>query len=394
MLADRLSELGAELRAALADVLAEVPEGAHGPQRLGAALGLDKVFSHRLLKTVRAEEALAVLQYAPGPEPLRRFLRAARRRGVTQAKVTRGMTAVDRFQTALREEVGDRSRLDALLAAWLPQARAEFELRRKQAVYKAQSELQGASVAVNSATVLLHPSASGERIDVVWLVGLLGLQRLRPGARAKLTTRRFVAGADGRHPTTLAGERVEDLAGLRLDPFCAAEPAELEVRRFGEVVHYLLAGERFGRAATSDLLLAEVNREEMPRTPAPGRRPYVFAEVSTPARLLVFDVLVHRDLYPGATPELGSYDTAFDGVVDVNDEARALDRLETADTLAVLARSPEDAFQPAPEIPRHAEMLTHVFTSLDWDAAAFRGWRARVDYPLYGTQITVSFDLR
>lgn len=84
-------------------------------------------------------------------------------------------------------------------------------------------------------------------------------------------------------------------------------------------------------------------------------RAYVFAEIATPTKLLLFDVLVHRAIYPGAIPELGTYDTAFDGVVDVNDPAREVDRLDTADRLEVTGRG--------------------------------------IDYPLYGTQIAVSFDM-
>jgi hypothetical protein len=392
-LAIQLARLGGELRAALLAVLAAIPEATQGPQRLGAALGLDKVFAHRLLKAVRADDPLAVLQHAPGPDPLTRFLRAARRRGASAESIVLATAAVDRFRAVLREEVGDRSRLDALLSSWLPQSRGEFEVRRKQAVFKAQSQLLGVSAKTNLATVLLHPSADGERIDVVWLVGLYGLQRLRAGARTKLATRRFVAAAPGstadRRPTTLEGERVEGLEGLRLDRFCGAEPAELEVRRTGEVVHYLLGGEGLGRKAKCDLLIAEVNRAEMPRTPAAGRRPYVFAEVSTPTQLLVFDVLVHHDLYPGAAPELATYDTAFDGVVDVNDPTRAIDRLDVHDTLEVLG--PGVGRLPVPEVPRHAELYAHVLASLGWDPDALRAVRTRIDYPLYGSQVVVSF---
>lgn len=388
-LPEKLSGLGSELRTTLASVLAEVPEGVQGPQRLGAALGLDKVFAHRLLKALRAEDPLAVLQHAPGPDPLRRFLRAARRRGVEQERVSRALAAVDRFHAVLREEVGDRSRLDALLSSWLPQARGEFELRRKQAVFKAQSQLHGVSAATNLSTALLHPAAEGGRIDVVWLVGLFGLQRLRPGARTKLATRRFVTEGGGRRPTTLTGEPVEGIEGLRLDRFCASPPAELEVRRAGEVVHYLLGGEGFGRKAQNDLVIAEVNRAEMPSTPAPGRRPYVSAGISTPVRRLVFDVLVHRDLYAGATPELATYDTAFDGMVDVNDPTREIDRLDVRDTLEVLGHGVERL--PVPDVPRHAELLAHVLASLGWDAGELRAIRTRIDYPLYGSQVSLSF---
>lgn len=390
LLEQKLTGIGGELSRSLSAVLKEIAEGTQGPQRLGAALGLDKVLAHRLLKALRDESPLTALQHSPGPDPLRRFLRASKKYGVDKNVVARASKAVESFQAILREDVGDRSQLDAILTAWLPSARSEFELRRKQSVFKARSQLLGISAATNLATVILHPSTSGSGIDVVWLAGLYNLQRWRPGARAKLTTRRFVVEGKDRRPTTLQGERVECLEGLRLDAFCSSRPAGLEVNRVGERVQYILAGDEFGRKATSDLLLAEVNFDEMPRTPDTGRKPYVFAEIATPTKLLLFDVLVHEDLYRGATPELGTYDTAFDGVVDVNDPSREIDRIHSADRLELVGRGID--LLPVPEVPKHSELLDHVFSSLAWNPESFKGWRARIDYPLYGTQVAISFD--
>ncbi len=385
----RFSRTGADLRDTLNDVLATLPAGNQGPQGLARALGLDKVLTSRLLKAARDRDPIAVVHHVPGPEPMRRFYRAARRRGADPALVAAGETAVDAFQTLIREEVGDRSSLDAVISSWLPQARQEFELRRKQSAFKAISQLKGVSARLSLATVLLHPAADGERIDVVWILGLFGIQRWRPGARVKLASRRQITSGSARRPTTLAGESVEGLEGLRLDDFCHAPPAALEVRRLGETVHYLLADESFGRKASSDLLLAEVNLAEMARVPEAGRRGYVFAEVSTPCSTLLFDVLVHEDVYAGATPALELYDTAFDGVVDVNDPARAVDRLDAAETLQAITGGP-----PAlrvPDVPNHVELLRHVFESMGWQSDAFRAYRSRIEYPLYGSQVVVAF---
>ena len=389
-LIDHLEAIGQALLSSFGKVLDALPEGDQGPQRLAGLVGMDKVFTSRLLKSQRATSPLAALHNVPGPDPLRKFLRAARRRGVDAPTISHAMQAVDAFQSLLREEMGDRSTLDALLSSWLPQARDEFELRRKQAVYKAMSQLKGVSAATNLATVLLHPAEEDSRIDVVWLVGLLGLQRWRPGAKAKLATRRFVKDEVDRRPMTLEGRRVEGLEGLRLDQFCSATPAEFEVRTIDETTHYLLGGEGVGRRATSDLLMAEVNRSEMTRVPEPGRRGYVFAEISTPARTLLFDVLVHADLYPGATPELSVYDTSFDGVVDANDPVRDIDRLDLANSLEFLGRGTERLHSP--DVPRHGEILDHVLSTLGWDASALRAYRVRIDYPLYGSQVVIAFE--
>ena len=161
------------------------------------------------------------------------------------------------------------------------------------------------------------------------------------------------------------------------------------MRRVGDSVHYLLAKGSFGRRAASDLVLAEVNRAEMTESPAPGRVGYVFAEISTPSRTLLFDVHVHGRLYAGAAAELSLYDTTFDGIVDVNDPEREIDRLDLAESLTELG--PGLGRVRTPAMPRYHDLTRHVCGRLGWSAADFRTYRCEIDYPLYGSQVVVSF---
>ena len=391
----RVSQIGSQLRDTLRAVLEALPGESTGPQGLATSLGLDKVLTSRLLKAARSHDPIAVAHNVPGPEPMKRFYRAAKRKGAHAELVSAGERAVEKFQSLIREELGDRSSLDAILSSWLPQLRQEFELRRMQSAFKAMSQLKGVSVRVNFGTVLLHPSAGGDALDVVWIVGLLGLQRWRPNARIKLATRRFAArkptgnGSPAREPLTLGGEAVEDLEGLRLDAFCEEQPAKLDVRRVGETTQYLLADEGVGRKAVRDLLFAEVNRAELRSTPEPGRRGYVFAEIASPSHLLHFDVLVHEDVYRGYSAELAIYDTTLDGAVDINDPTRTIDRLDLGASLQELG--PGLGTLRSPNVPQHRELLEHVFASLGWNPSEFRCYRSEIDYPLYGSQVVVSF---
>ncbi len=401
---DKLSAVGSQLEAriatvgrALADhipaVLAELPEGESGPAALARSLGLDKVLASRLLKALRSRDPMAVSYHLPGPAPLRRFLRAARRAGASALAVDRAEQAVAGFEQLIRTDVGDRSALDAIISSWLPDARNEFELRRKQAAHKAMSQLKGSSVDTLLATVLLQPSEVQGKIDIVWLFGLLGLRRLRPGVAVKFASRRFVdKSGEPRRPTSLAGEAVDDPQALRLDAFCDAPPASLRVDRVGDTVHYVLGGEAFGPRSAVDLVMAEVNLAEMSRAvPAgSGRKGYVFAEVATPARRLLFDVLVHQDLYPGSEPNLSIYDTALDGVADVNDRARDVDRFEMNETVTHIGRG--SSVLRVAGVPHYVELLNHVHQTMAWNAADFRAWRCHIDYPIYGSQVALAFD--
>jgi hypothetical protein len=388
----KISEIGARLARSLTEVLDALPGPPQGPQKLAELLSVDKVLTSRTLKAARHRDPVAVVHLAPGPEPLRRLLRAARKQGIDAEQIDVALEAVRDFESLIRREAGDRSSLDAIISAWLPEAREQFELRRKQAAHRAMSELRGSAANVNFATVMLHPSDDGQHIDVLWLFGLLGLQRLRPNVSIKFATRRIVTGGPPRQPASIEGEPIEGMGSVRLDRFCEAPPAGLSIASVGDVMHYTIADHGFGPHKKVDLVLAECNLAEMPRfVPAgSGRKGYVFCEVATPSRTLLFDVLVHEDVYPGREPALHIYDTTLDGVADVNDRARDIDRMDMLEHIQMLGRG-ASTFRVA-DNPHYVEMLRYCFSKLAWLDGAFRGYRCRIDYPIYGSQVVMAFD--
>lgn len=390
-LEDRAQAVGSDLARALRAVLEPLPEAGQGPQALARALGVDKVLTSRVLKALAQRDPIAVLHCAPGPEPLRRVVRAAQARGATEVASFAAERSIQAFEALIRVDAGDRGALGAMLSAWLPEARAEFELRWKQAAYRAVAQLKGASMATNLSTAFLAPSADPERLDVVWVNSFLGLGRLRPGAPVRFTSRRLGDAATARRPVTLEGTPVEGLDGLRLDRFCAASPAPIAVERVGDVVHYVLGPTGFGPTATFDLVHAEVNRAELPRSVprGSGRRGYVYADIAVPTELLVFDVFVHQAVYSGAEPELVLYDTAIGGIADVNDRARDFDRLDLLERVAPLGRGTGQV--RAAESPRYADLVRHVHERMGWVADEFRGYRVRIEYPVYGAEVALAF---
>ena len=334
---------------------------------------------------------MTALHSMPGPDPLRRLVRGAARRGVPVATINEAMKAIDGFEILIRDRVGDRSLLDTIISAWVPDARREFELRRKQAAFKAISQLKGVQCDCNMATVVLYPSADGRHIDVVWVNGLYALHRVRPGVGVKVTTRRMDAAGNTRQPVSLGGAPVEDLSGLLLTDFCSDPRPRIEVQRVGEAVHYTLAEHGFGQASSVDVVFAEANQNELVRYVAPGsnRKSYYFAEAVTPAKVLQFDVVVHEDLYPGQAPSLRLYDTSFEGVASPNNPARDIDQLDLLESVEDMGMG-VSRFRGA-DVPRYPELLAHVFQRMNWDGSRCRGYRCRVDYPVYGSQVMMMF---
>lgn len=388
----RIAAVGTALLQHFQGVVEGVERAGSGPQALANALAIDKVLASRVLKALRSQDPLTAVRLMPGPEPLRRLVRAASKRGASQGDTAAANSAIDAFEELIRTHFGDRSLLDAMLSAWVPEARREFELRRKQAAFKAMSQLKGSQADVLGATVLLAPSADGEHIDVVWLNQLHGLHRVRPGVTVKLSSRRLTKGPTDRQPFTLAGLPLTHETSPLVEPFCSSPLPHLDVRQVGETVFYLLGEEDLGGDSAVDLVFAEVNRDELNRYIPRGttRKSYFFAEVTTPAQLLQFDLLVHEDLYRGQDPQLRLYDASFEGVANPNDPTRDIDQIDMVESISALGKGTR-GFRST-EISRYGELVSHVLDQARFDGSKMRGYRVRIDYPLYGSQVMMLFD--
>lgn len=386
--------VGSGLVGAIGLLVDEVPGRGSGPVALAQSLNIDKVLASRVLKALRSADAVTSMYFMPGPEPLRALVRAAERRGVGAKVIERAVGAVDRFEWLIQEQVGDRSLLDSVLSAWIPEARREFELRRKQAAFKAMSQLKGVQADTIMATCLLSPSAGEELVDVVWVHGLTGLHRVRPGVAVKITSRRMSREPKARRPLTLDMREIDGSAPPLVEAYCSKPTPPVEVVRVGaegESVFYTLGGDGFGAGSAVDVMFAEVNLSEMKRKlPAnSGRGWYFFAEANVPAKELQFDVIAHEALFAGHEPQLRLYDTVLNGVADVFDPKRDLDRLDMLETIRPLGRGLSRVRSAS--VPGYSEIMREVLERLSLDPMAFRTFRCSVEYPLYGSQVAMMF---
>ncbi len=358
------------------------------------------VTASRLLKALGQADPVAVLQLLPGPNPMRKMLDAARAAGTDDDICAAAQLEVESFDELIRVEAGDRGSLKAMLSAWLPDDRREFEAQRRQTIFKALTELDGVSCEFELATTIVAPSANGDgsHLDIVSVKCLQGIDRIRPDAVVKLGTRRL--SNDGsvtadptrrRVPLNLDGEPALDgLHTVRLDEYCSARPAPFVAREFGEHVQYSLGPTGFGRQSKVDLVIAEVNRGELPRRePSLERPPYFFSTPEMATRKTVFDLLVHEDVYGGTAPEIINYDTSALGPAVAMDPARELDRRYFPEPLSSLGNGTRRA--RLLEFPRYSALLENVASKLSYDLDRFRLYRVSLTYPLVGSQVTLAF---
>ncbi|MBW7905432.1 MAG: hypothetical protein LC135_02955 [Phycisphaerae bacterium] len=386
-----VAAIGKGLAASFGRLLGGLPGGMLGPQRLAEVVGIDKGLASRLLKAIRSRDPIAVVHVIPGPDPLRRFLRAAAERGAPADLVREAGVSVDRFAAFVAKSAGNRSAFNGVVAHLLPEAREQFESRARQRLFSGFSQIKGFSVDVDFTATFIRPSQTPGFVDYAVLSGMLGLRRQRPDAVVRLATHMI---RDTQQPwtlTTLDGTPIEDSIAGRLDQFCSAPPAEVKVETIGNARYYFLAGQAFGPDSTVDLVLGHSSRTPAPDLPAPGERRFsgMGVEADKPIKLLHFDVFIHDSIYRDMEPQLFIYDTAFRGMANMNDPSRVPDRLNLQEQIVPLGRGFERI--RASHIQMYVEMLQYLVANRGWEPREFRAYRYVASYPIYGTQLSIGF---
>ncbi len=379
--------VGERMLGAIRAIVHAVEVPAAGPVALAHALKVDKVLASRVLKATRAEDPIASLYAMPGPEPLRTLVRSAARAGVNVERVAAAQDAIDAFETLIDAQVGDRSVLDAILSSWIPEARSEFELRRKQAAFKANSQLKGVQVDALFAACILHPSVGGDLIDIVWMHGMRGLQRVRPGVKVKFASRRVSAEPAARKALDIDLQPIVPERPPLIREFCTDPLPSIDLSINGDSVRYTLGGSSFGAGSAVDLVFADVNLAEVKRFGV-KKGWFFFAEASIPAKHLQFDLLVHEDLFPGQHPGLKIHDTSFEGIADVFDPRRELDELDLSETVRPLGKGGSLRSAAAPAA---MHVVARIMQAMRWNPAHYRAFRVGIDYPIYGSQVSLTF---
>ncbi|MBN2447588.1 MAG: hypothetical protein JXO22_12720, partial [Phycisphaerae bacterium] len=387
--------VGKRLASALGELLDTVAAEPRSPKQIATRLGVNKDTSHRLVNALRKKDPLAVIHLVPGPEPLRRVVKACAKNGVPRDRTQAAEEAIGAFAKLIQQEGGDRSGLDAIISAWLPSARARFESSAKQLGYRAMRQLKGVAADVTFNTVFLHPGSSPTHLDGARLDGFVGARCVRPGGLLKIGQRSIVTvphpGAEA--PRTLEGEPIEGLSDGLLRRFCSGPEIKIEVRRTGKDVLFMLDwGGALGLSSARDVVMAEVRRNIMRRYRAPDdgkTRSGGNVSIDVPTRVLICDYVLHRDAYPDWEPNVRVLELGAAGMADVNDESREADIVDVVETVKPMGTGIE-RFR-CEQIPRYTELLQYACDKLGWNPQEFRGYRCQVEYPIFGTQLQFIF---
>ncbi|MGH7131035.1 MAG: hypothetical protein ACREJO_03725 [Phycisphaerales bacterium] len=381
-----------ELQRSIAELLEAAPGETGRAADVERAFGVDYKLAWQVYRIATAASPLAAGANVPARVSVERLLKSAARRKIPAAVVGRVLRAFEDYERLVDAHAGDRAGLDAMIGAYLPDEQEKQELVTKQAAYRAMSQIKGLDAEAELTANLLYPSADGVSVDRVSLQGHFGQRRLRPKVGIGFWTASMMR--PDQVPLTLSGEPCDGPMSAWLPEFCSAPSLRFEVARADGVQFYWVEGEEVGLRSAVDLVMAEYRPGTMKRYRRDDgvRDTGVFDVMDCPTRRLTLDVFVHKDVYAGVTPELAIYDAAVFGLVrGSGDPVREHHRLRMIESIQPIVGGLAHA--GLGHVARYIEMLEYVCAKRGWDPGAFRGYRLDVQYPVYGAQYVVKFEL-
>ncbi len=394
----RSRSIAVGLRDSLEPIVRKVVGGGGRPAALSRGLEIDRTLAARVLRAIRADDTVQVLQEIPAPNGLRIFLEAAARVGVDARLRARAIEHVQMFEQLIDEFPGGRSALDAALAEWDPSMRQRTERAAKQAMHKSMSCLLGYQVDTMLLTIVIQPSASGNSLDKLFVMGKYNIRRLRASAPITVFGRqdnpRDVARLDLPRVENLRGDVAPREASAYLLPeFCSPDMPNLDLFAGDGVFLYTLPQSMPGVNVPVTYVSAQMVRNSNHRYRAGNTEHNFDTQVPRmPAKTMLVDVFVRDDVFDGSDPTVTTTLHGLASGLERPDSPRyQLDRVDLSVPIEPLGMGLHRV--ATRDVPRYPELVQTAFDGTGWDAGRFRGYRCRLQYPVPMVAVTYWFDL-
>ena len=356
------------------------------PSDLVRRFGLDKSIASRLSRSLRADSPYEFLHFVPSPAGLALVLASIERRSPSGEAMRQARARVQEFDDLLASFPGGRSALDALISHELLDVRQRAERTAMQSVFRAMSSLLGFQCDVVSSAIILQPSAVGEGVDGIDVSRREGIFRLRPSAPVSLFSVNLDVGPgeEAPHLELLHGGQAPDsAASLLLPEFCSPSDPPIELIQSG--AHTVIALSEQGTQLHEPVTISTgyFVRKGWISHRTEGQhedgRSYL---LPYPCRLLVRDIFIRDDLYVGEEPQLRLEFPNPTGPTGPRMPGFPT-RLNTLDLCAPVQNLGRGLGNAAVAgVPEHSRLLAHAFREAGWNPERFRGYRARVSYPV------------
>ncbi len=389
------------LHEGIRSLLASCKEEFRNASGLARLLGVDRTTCQRaVFATGSAYTGPSMIERLPGVKGLRAMVEGAQRADppISPDAVQRLQAAVDQYSSTLERISGSVAELLRRIEATplLPDMAAtgngsNGRQGAREHLFEASAEVTGRCSECWIAVYVYHPDperSSVIRIDRV--NGLVG-HVARPDA-VPLTFHSFTSsrhGAEGAQSVFRPlVEGAEDGSPATVLRRFSSEPLPVvSTRQPNEFMVQAIDADPQTIGHPVDLMFG--TRGEMPH-PATQTPPIeeAWALVNFPARTMLFDIYLHRELARQCIPSLDAHLWRPDFAQQTGDRWQT--RFEDSPKLQLLGTGLGNAH--AAQYSRHAELTRFLFDQIGADAGHFLGYRCEVAYPMWRTGYCVGLD--
>lgn len=380
-----------ELQFALSGVVAALPGRMTKAIDLQRALEIDPKLAWRLHKFINANSALSASGMVPGIVPLRRFLAAAERVGVSPKLTAIAMIAFEQFEGFIATQAGDRTAFSAMINRGNDSDGTA--LLHRKAAFRASAHFLGVQTKAYVMALMVHPSNRHPgKFDMASVTEKIGVQRLRSDARVVLDC--FKNSFETIDSVGDTGSPESQAMASILPEFCKnADMKSMKTRPRGNFTELeLVAGQdrnvNVGTPSSGDWAFASVERESDEKI-GEGEPLQINVCISTPVESFTMDVLLHKSIAADFATRVSNFMCFVVGDMNTDSPQNEYARVAIHETITSLGVG--RAVLRHDEAPRNAEVLTHVARRLGWDIESFRVYRLKIAHPVVGSGLKLFF---
>ncbi len=375
-----------DLRGALLGLFQEVGSDPTKPQDVARRFKLNKNLTWKVAKIVGSRDAMDAVNQIPGASGMTIFLKAMSNAGASDKAIDRVSRAMDRYEQMIEIHVGDRASLELMLDG-MASDQTKL-LKSRKLVYQGNTGLWGVQAQTRVTAQFIAPNAEDPtKLDTIQIAGLQHVRRLRPIPRWNVfRIGRFTLEDLVTNRAPLDPDEV-DCPGL-MRSFCDGPMPEIHIDEQGDGLIYELGDGPVGRTGEFSCYFGYMHRSFVNRYTASesGGRGSMFSAVSMPVRTLLFDVFVHRDLYPLVDAQVAVYGKPWSSTGSFDEHAK----LPIDEPLLDLGRG---ANVSTPLADHYPSVITQAHEQAGWEPDDFHCLRLVVEYPPMPSAIGVSFEL-
>jgi hypothetical protein len=357
------------------------------------ALGMDRKLCWQVFRIATASHPLAAGANVPARVSVERLLKTAEKKQVAPEIIQGVASAFDDFERLVQSHAASRDEFDAIIATTIPEEREKLHFASREAIYHAARNIRGVTMESALMTQVLFPNKeNGELLDVVSLVGHLGLRRVRRGATIECTAR--ILGRQSIPMTTLDGRPLAETADAMLPEFCSDPVPRVVAHDYGEQVRFTLEGKDVGLQAAIDSVFVGVFPAFRSRYATPDRPTTGLAHwTDVPSHWQVIDLIAHEDVVPVQDPAVRVFDMVPHGpLLGAPGPLRDIDRVAFDPPCRFMGRGLE-SFR-CRHIPQYQDMIELICAKRGWDPTHLHGYRVEIEYPVYSWQTMMAMNLR